>query len=87
MPQRQLQKGKEMENTKQFQLKEGIFIDNYVNLIELFQKYLFAGWTSENDLDIEVKYCGFSPFADIHLANYDWGTYINDPISAILSRV
>ena len=54
-------------------MKEGIFIDNYVNLIELFQKYLFAGWTSENDLDIEVKYCGFSPFADIHLANYDWG--------------
>ena len=67
-------------------MKEGIFIDNYENLIELFQKYLFAGWTSENDLDIEVKYCGFSPFADIHLANYDWGTYtyINDPISAIL---
>ena len=32
------------------------------------------GRTSENDIDIEIKFCGFSPFADLHLANYDWGS-------------
>ena len=31
------------------------------------------GWTSENDIDIEIKFCGFSPFNDVHYANYDWG--------------
>ena len=31
------------------------------------------GWTSENDIDIEIKFCGFSPFNDVHFANYDWG--------------
>ena len=32
------------------------------------------GRTSENDIDIDIKFCGFSPFADLHLANYDWGS-------------
>ena len=32
------------------------------------------GWTSEDDVDIEIKFCGFSPFNDVHLANYDWGS-------------
>ena len=32
------------------------------------------GRTSEDDIDVDVKYCGFSPFADLHLANYDWGS-------------
>ena len=31
------------------------------------------GWTSENDIDIEIKFCGFSPFNDVHFSNYDWG--------------
>ena len=32
------------------------------------------GWTGQNDVDIDIKFCGFSPFADVHLANYDWGS-------------
>ena len=31
------------------------------------------GWTSENDIDIDIIFCGFSPFNDVHFANYDWG--------------
>ena len=31
------------------------------------------GWTSENDVDIDIKFCGFSPFNDVRYANYDWG--------------
>ena len=30
--------------------------------------------SSSFDVDIEIKFCGFSPFADVHLANYDWGS-------------
>jgi len=29
------------------------------------------GWTSEDDLDIDIKYCGFC-HTDVHLANNDW---------------
>ena len=30
------------------------------------------GRTSEDDLDIDVKYCGFC-HTDLHFANNDWG--------------
>ena len=39
-----------------------------------FLQLIYRGWTSEDDVDIEIKFCGFSPFADVHLANYDWGS-------------
>lgn len=29
------------------------------------------GWTSEDDVDIDVKFCGFC-HTDVHLANNDW---------------
>ena len=30
------------------------------------------GWTSEDDVDIDIKYCGFC-HTDVHLARNDWG--------------
>ena len=51
------------------------------------------GWTSENDVDIEIKFCGFSPFADVHLANYDWGSVpglfavVGHEISGIVTKI
>ena len=30
------------------------------------------GWTSEDDVDIDVIYCGFC-HTDVHFANNDWG--------------
>ena len=50
------------------------------------------GRTSENDIDIDIKFCGFSPFADLHLANYDWGSVpglyavVGHEISGVVSR-
>ena len=51
------------------------------------------GWTSESDIDIDIKFCGFSPFADLHLANYDWGSVpglyavVGHEISGVVSKV
>ena len=51
------------------------------------------GWTSENDIDIEIKFCGFSPFNDVHFANYDWGykpgvlNVAGHEIAGIISKV
>jgi len=51
------------------------------------------GWTSEDDVDIEVKFCGFSPFADVHLANYNWGSVpglyavVGHEITGVVSKI
>ena len=51
------------------------------------------GWTSEDDVDIEISFCGLSPFADLHLANYDWGSVpgicavVGHEISGVVSKV
>ena len=62
------------------------FFIPYFNLLYL------TGQTSEFDVDIAIKYCGVSPFADVHLANYDWGSVpglcavVGHEISGVVSR-
>ena len=51
------------------------------------------GWTGEDDINIDIKFCGFSPFADVHLANYDWGSVagvcavVGHEISGVVAKV
>ena len=51
------------------------------------------GWTSEDDIDNDIRFCGFSPFADLHLANYDWGSVpglyavVGHEISGVVAKV
>ena len=49
------------------------------------------GWTGEDDIDIDIKYCGFC-HTDVHLANNDWGfsQYPNVPgheIAGVVTKV
>ena len=49
------------------------------------------GWTSEDDLDIDIKYCGFC-HTDIHLANNDWGrteypAVVGHEVAGIVTKV
>ena len=51
------------------------------------------GWTSEDDVDIDIKYCGFSPFADVMLANDAYGSIpglyavVGHEIAGVVSKV
>ena len=60
--------------------------------VQYFYSLYIPGQTSEFDVDIAIKYCGVSPFADVHLANYDWGSVpglcavVGHEISGVVSR-
>ena len=69
---------------------------NHVFPLTIYVQYFYSlyipGQTSEFDVDIAIKYCGVSPFADVHLANYDWGSVpglcavVGHEISGVVSR-
>ena len=49
------------------------------------------GWTSEDDLDIDIKYCGFC-HTDIHLVNNDFGrteypAVVGHEVAGIVTKV
>merc|ERR1712142_327764 len=51
------------------------------------------GRTSEDDVDIDILFCGFSPFADVNLANYAYGSVpglyavVGHEIAGVVSKV